>query len=951
VGSDKARNSYDLNRRWRSVVAQQGRVTLEADVNEAWAIANEELREEVLGIVGPSGTPDDDGYAVSDAGRRGDFKVGAGTLYVGGLRHVLDSVVYYSEQPEWLDHAGDPDWLGPREAAAKERALVWWWGGEQEVSAAEDSALREVALGGPDTAARRRILQRFKVRPTDADSCEQAWAEAATAWLSEQGLVFDAQEMRLRSRARLKLGFTEPTEQPKLCEPEALGGYLGADNQLVRVQVHSWDAATGKGTLLWGFDNASFLYRADVLNSRTLKLKSRPPDDARNPRPKQAVEILRAAVHLGSDDFIASTSGEAMTLTSAYSADSQLLTLPDELAYTSGQVFLRVWEQQLAFTAGTAVPLGSTGLEVTLTTETRTAFHVGDHWLLAVRPSTPTKVYPERFLDGPQPPDGPRLWACPLALVSWQGRQLTVVDDCREQFDNLVELTKQRPTAAGGCCNTVVTPETFDVRELQKLVEKATEAKQPLVVCFKPGTYTFNEPLLLQRSADVTFEGCHEPVVWQAPPDAGELFQHGLAVLADVTGITFRNITFHLPLAPLPDGVFSRLTVEERSALGSVAERKRSAIGLRPITATGLTIERCRFLFPPEDPDGFVFAAGIFAPGRCLSWRIRDNTFSMKEEGGDESHGRRSAMFGVLVVPASDIPGAQANGWQTSPVADDVRLEQNDVSGLACAAFIAATLGKVGVEGNRVRDCQMGIVLSALRTWVLLLQVFGTHDHGGDEPVASALAAVNTFFSLAASALGRAYPLPVIVEPPPPWVLEVTRETLAQSMGELAAAVGKLDEGILKDIAASLPSRPEAGEWQGPVAAVPGTAPDRLLQLIGQANVIRCDAAESPGAPVVVFGDPEPTASSSTVTGNQLTAGYAGPTAALAFAGMTAVTGNTVVNEHEEGKSLVVHAPTGPHSAALAAITGNILRGPPLLPPRLNLVPPLDSWEPLNAVV
>ena len=64
MGSDRARNSYYERQQYRSVVMQQGRVTLEADWNEAQTIAGEELRRETLDIVGPAGTPDN-GYAIS----------------------------------------------------------------------------------------------------------------------------------------------------------------------------------------------------------------------------------------------------------------------------------------------------------------------------------------------------------------------------------------------------------------------------------------------------------------------------------------------------------------------------------------------------------------------------------------------------------------------------------------------------------------------------------------------------------------------------------------------------------------------------------------------------------------------------------------------------------------------------------------------------------------------
>ena len=45
------------------MISQQGRVTLEADWNEADAIAAEERRAELMNIIGPAGTPDD-GYRI-----------------------------------------------------------------------------------------------------------------------------------------------------------------------------------------------------------------------------------------------------------------------------------------------------------------------------------------------------------------------------------------------------------------------------------------------------------------------------------------------------------------------------------------------------------------------------------------------------------------------------------------------------------------------------------------------------------------------------------------------------------------------------------------------------------------------------------------------------------------------------------------------------------------------
>ncbi len=56
--SDRARPSYDPSRRYHGVIAQQGRVSLEADWNEAGAIAAAEVQARTLDLVGRAGSPD-----------------------------------------------------------------------------------------------------------------------------------------------------------------------------------------------------------------------------------------------------------------------------------------------------------------------------------------------------------------------------------------------------------------------------------------------------------------------------------------------------------------------------------------------------------------------------------------------------------------------------------------------------------------------------------------------------------------------------------------------------------------------------------------------------------------------------------------------------------------------------------------------------------------------------
>ena len=121
----------------------------------------------------------------------------------------------------------------------------------------------------------------------------------------------------------------------------ATGGYLGADNQLVRVQIcDAGDGTAGSGKLLWGYDNASFLYRVTVNpDSKTLQLNQSPVDAFHSPKSGQFVEVLRTAAILESDPdasdpfhqqtivrCIAEASAEVRTLAAGYGTCGSLFT-------------------------------------------------------------------------------------------------------------------------------------------------------------------------------------------------------------------------------------------------------------------------------------------------------------------------------------------------------------------------------------------------------------------------------------------------------------------------------------------------------------------------------------------------------------------------------------------------------------------------------------------------
>src|SRR5271170_6894326 len=186
MGSDRSRISYSPSQQYRSVVMQQGRVTVEADWNEAQLIASEETRLEALDFVGPAGTPDN-GYAISLITGSFDFDIGAGTMYVGGMRASLPEGLQYSQQQQndWMDWSNDASWVSVPAAAPTSNEYVYLFLREQEVSAVEDSNLKDIALGGPDTAQRMRLVQHVVRLDSTGTDCPSALAAAQATWASE----------------------------------------------------------------------------------------------------------------------------------------------------------------------------------------------------------------------------------------------------------------------------------------------------------------------------------------------------------------------------------------------------------------------------------------------------------------------------------------------------------------------------------------------------------------------------------------------------------------------------------------------------------------------------------------------------------------------------------------------------------------------------------------------
>jgi hypothetical protein len=480
--------------------------------------------------------------------------------------------------------------------------------------------------------------------------------------------------MQLKPSCRLKVGFTNPGSDADPCDPQASGGYLGADNQLICVRI---DRRGGATNVLWGFDDASFIYRiTQVTNGDTLTLAADPPDPNHFPVTGQWVEILATASMLGEEPdesdplhqaqilrVVAAAQGTVRQLAQPFGPLPGSTTnvivlsepLPGHVAGSQLPLFMRVWQGRHAIDpSGGTVTLETTTTDSTTGTSTTVSTGVtatisgapladGAFWEIAVRPSTPQGVYPEELLTAPQPPVGPRRWACPLAVIDWTNEAVT---DCRSQFQGLVELSRRRP----GCCSVSIAPRDVTATSLQALIDGAVALADRVTVCLQPGVYRLPGTLYFDgRHTGLTLEGCGGPVIltYQALDDLTP-FLDGIIAVDRVAGVTLEGLTIRPPIVESTAAFFE--TLRERLDKDGFAEAERIlrrpfvSFGIRAQTAPRLTITACDFVIEAsvDAAKGVdraeveleaearlatladVFAAAIFLRGECLGVNIAD---------------------------------------------------------------------------------------------------------------------------------------------------------------------------------------------------------------------------------------------------------------------------------------------------------------------------------------
>ncbi|MEM4988055.1 DUF6519 domain-containing protein [Collimonas sp. H4R21] len=384
---------------------------------------------------------------------------------------TLRRVVSYLTQPDY------PVAAGAKLAAGDYQVCLDVW--ERHVSYVEDDSIREVALGGPDTATRSKVTWQVKLAPACVAASANAATGAGTAGsagnagqtsrccsVDEISLHFQPPSRpQLKARAKLDAGATDPC----IIAPDAR--YRGAENQLYRVEIHSGD--TTPPTFKWSRENGSVVFPiVSGGGTNVLTLETLGRDDRFGLREGDWVEVEN-------DDYVLQNLASPLLQVQAIDRVGLSVTLSGSTDSTindgAKHPLLRRWDQQQGDATDGGLQLSANGAAAIVEDSTDNwlsledgvqiqfqkpgsnaapnQYRTGDYWLIPARTATGNVEWPsEPDIQGQPvplalPPDGIVHHYAPLGVLTVDagGNVAAVSSDCRKQFDTVVNLTPKKP--------------------------------------------------------------------------------------------------------------------------------------------------------------------------------------------------------------------------------------------------------------------------------------------------------------------------------------------------------------------------------------------------------------------------------------------------------------------------------------------------------------------------
>lgn len=372
----------------------------------------------------------------------------------------LRRVITYMQQPDYPV----PD---TQKLAANTSYLIYLDVWERHITYVEDDSIREVALGGPDTATRAKLVWQVKTAEGRGDSCDNF--QPADQTLLNRLLGPD--HGRLKAKAKEKGVSTDP------CIVAPGARYRGPENQLYRLEIHRpgspWDGAEGTrnsaATFKWSRENGSVVFPILSVNAGsgmiTVALETLGRDDRFGLAEGDWVEIQ-------DDPYVLQNRAENLLQVQSIDRMGMTVTLNGAPGSGVGQnvgnhPLLRRWDQQAGDPAEGRLVLGSDGaaliqegvwlelesgvqIQFQRLVDTQNnplnQYRTGDYWLIPARTATGDVEWPmEANTQGKpvpiaKPPNGITHHYAPLAVIATDTNgEVILKADCRKSFDWLAK--------------------------------------------------------------------------------------------------------------------------------------------------------------------------------------------------------------------------------------------------------------------------------------------------------------------------------------------------------------------------------------------------------------------------------------------------------------------------------------------------------------------------------
>ncbi len=455
---DFSRMTFSRRKAYTGVWSQQGRVQLDADANEQTAIVLDWLRTLAVDFIGPFG-----GHVIR-AGfdvevNADDLTFSPGHYYVYGLRCEISKPTEqgaagatYSSLVPGADPLPGPPYLV--------QMLVW----ERSVSAVAEPDLLEPALGPypPDTTVRSQVAWVPAVSTTLPDGTKLAGATVDSESIHK---AFDGYNTSGDGHPLLAAHVDNDVETEEASIVPATSGYLGVENQLYRVEVHTGGTvrADGGPTFNWSRENGSVEFRIVQPGAQT---KAPAATTVASVTVASLGRDARTGLDVGDwvelidDTWAPQGNPPPLVAVQAIDRADLIVTLSAEVTIDmSRHPYLRRWDQTADSPAGQdGIPIvEGTWLDLEDGVQIRFSasgaeYRRGDYWLIPARTATGALLWPAD--DGKPravPPDGPARYLVPLALV----KDNKTTEDMRTLFTHLA--WPPEPSSASGASEGGVT--------------------------------------------------------------------------------------------------------------------------------------------------------------------------------------------------------------------------------------------------------------------------------------------------------------------------------------------------------------------------------------------------------------------------------------------------------------------------------------------------------------